>query len=190
MAINYSDKLEIIEVIDSEGKVVGTASRGETCDKGLLHQAVNIVIFNRKGQIFIQKRSAKKAAFGLFWDISASEHLKSGEDYKSAAVRGLKEELAVKAGLRLLRRKHVQTNKYQKNGRNIIENELVELYGGVYSGKISINKDEVERGMFITLSNLIDEIANGDIKFTPWGLDEVNFLQNHTKVMQKLVRRI
>lgn len=188
MATNYSDKAEKIDIVDPKGRVIGTTSRYRAYDKGLLHMAVNVVIFNMRKQIFIQRRSGKKAVFGLFWDISASEHLKSGEDYKSAAIRGLKEELAVKTDLTRLRFKHVQNNEYEKNNQKIIENELVELYGGVFGGIPTINKNEVAQGMFVTLSNLVDRIENGEMKFTPWGLDEVNFLRNHPAVMQKLLR--
>jgi len=97
---------ELIDIVDKTGKVTRQATRSEVYKKGLLHPAVNIVVINKKGQIFIQRRSSKKI-LPLYWDISASEHVKSGENYKSAAIRGLKEELSITASVKLLREKHI-----------------------------------------------------------------------------------
>src|SRR3989338_409954 len=115
MATNYlnenlKDK-ELVDIVDKNGKVIGKATRSEVYKKGFLHPAVNILVINKKGQIFIQRRSSKKI-LPLYWDISASEHVKSGEDYKSAAIRGLQEELSITAQVKLLRKKHIQRNEY------------------------------------------------------------------------------
>ncbi|MDO8573740.1 MAG: NUDIX domain-containing protein [Candidatus Daviesbacteria bacterium] len=167
MDSNESGK-EVVDIVDKNGKVIGQATRSEVYKKGLLHPAVNIVVVNQKGQIFIQQRSSKKI-LPLYWDISASEHVKSGEDYKSAAIRGLKEELSIIAPVKLLREKHIQRNEYIKEQTCSIEYELVELYGVVYGGKIVIDKDEIAEGKFISFEKLCELIKNNQIKFSPWG---------------------
>lgn len=179
MATNYLNKnlkdKEEVDVVNKTGKVVGKATRSQVYEKGLLHPAVNIVVINKKGQIFIQRRSPKKI-LPLYWDISASEHVKSGEDYKSAAIRGLKEELSITASVKLLRERHIQRNEYITKEICLIEYELVELYGAIYDGKIGVNQEEVSEGKFISFKELNKLIKTNRIKFSPWGLEEINYL--------------
>lgn len=192
MATNYLNKnlidKELIDIVNKTGKVIGKATRSQAYKEGLLHPAVNIIVINEKGQIFIQRRSTKKI-LPLYWDISASEHVKSGEDYEAAAKRGLKEELSIITPLKLLRKKHIQKNEYVKEQARFIENELVELYGVIYDGKIVINKDEVAEGKFISFEKLNELIKNNQIKFTPWGFDEINYLLNHQNVISELIHQ-
>lgn len=191
MATNYLDKnlkdQELVDIVNRNGVIIGQTTRGEVYKKGFLHLAVNIVVVNKKGQIFIQRRSPKKI-LPLYWDISASEHVKSGENFKSAARRGLKEELSIEAPVKLLRGKHIQRNEYMEKDSCIIEHELVELYYAVYDGVIKLDKDEVTEGKFISLENLSELIKNDRIKFSPWGLDELNYLLNNPSIISGLIR--
>ena len=193
MAINYLNKnlkdKEEVDVVDKTGKVIGQATRSQAYKEGLLHPAVNIVVVNKKGQIFIQRRSPKKI-LPLYWDISASEHVKSGEDYKSAAMRGLEEELSVITPVKLLRNKHIQRNEYITKEICLIEYELVELYGAIYNGKIGVNQEEVSEGRFVSFEELDKLIKNDQIRFSPWGLDELNYLLNNPSVISELIRSI
>lgn len=190
MATNYLNKnlkdKEEVDVVDKNGKVTGKVTRNQVYKKGLLHPAVNIVVTNKKGQIFIQRRSLKKI-LPLYWDISASEHVKSGEDYKSAAIRGLKEELSIKAPVKLLRKKHIQRNEYITKEICLIEYELVELYGAIYDGKIEVNQEEVSEGRFVSFEELDKLTRNDLIKFSPWGLEEINYLLENPKVISELI---
>lgn len=182
---NLKDR-EKVDIVDKTGKVVGKATRNQVYKKGLLHPAVNIIVVNKKGQILIQKRSPKKI-FPLYWDISASEHVKSGEDNKTAAIRGLKEELSIVSSVKLLREKHLQRNEYTTKEIYLIEYELVELYGAVYNGKIKLNHKEVSKSKFISIEEL-DKLLNTDqIKFTPWGFEEINYLLENPSVISELI---
>lgn len=182
---NLKDK-ELVDVVNKAGAVIGRATRGRVYREGLLHPAVNIIVINEKGQIFIQRRSTKKI-LPLYWDISASEHVKSGEGFESAAIRGLKEELSITAPIKLLRKKHIQKNEYTEERARFVENELVELYGVVYDGKIEIDKNEVLEGKYVSLKNLYELIKNNKLKFTPWGLDELKYLFNNQIIISELI---
>ncbi len=176
----------MVGVVDQTGKVIGKATRSQVYKQGLLHPAVNIVVINKKGQIYIQRRSPRKI-FPLYWDISVSEHVKSGEDNKSAATRGLKEELSIITTVKLLRKKHIQRNEYITKEICLIEYELVELYGAIYDGKIEVNQEEVSEGRFISFKELDKLIKSGAIKFSPWGLDEINYLIRNPSVISELI---
>lgn len=190
MATNYSDEIledkEKVDIVNQTGKVIGKATRSKVYKEGLLHPAVNITVVNKKGQIFIQRRSPKKM-LPLYWDISASEHVKSGEDNKSAAIRGLKEELSITATVTLLRDKHIQRNEYITKEICLIEYELVELYGAVYDGKIEVNQEEVSEGRFVSFEELIELIKDPYTKFSPWGLDEINYFLENPNIIAALI---
>lgn len=193
MATNYLNKnfkdQEAVDIVDKIGKVIGKATRSQVYKEGLLHPAVSIIVVNKKGQIFIQRRSPKKI-LPLYWDISASEHVKSGESYRLAAIRGLQEELFITTSVKLLRKKHLQRNEHITKDICVIEYELVELYGVVYDGRIKINQDEVLEGQFVSFKKLNELIKKDQIKFSPWGLDEINYLFNNPNIIFELMHQI
>jgi isopentenyl-diphosphate delta-isomerase len=86
---------ELFDVVNARDEVVGQAPRREVHAHGWLHRAVHILIFNSRGEVFLQKRSlAKDLAPGL-WDSSCSGHVDAGEDYDQSAQRELGEELGL-----------------------------------------------------------------------------------------------
>ena len=86
---------EIFEVVNERDEVIGRAPRSEVHRRKLNHRAVHVLVFNSRGQLFLQKRSMKKDCFPGTWDSSASGHLDGGESYDACAVRELREELGV-----------------------------------------------------------------------------------------------
>ena len=69
--------------------------RSEVHRLGLLHRAVHVLVFNSRGEIFLQKRSMTKDREPGKWDSSSSGHVDSGEDYDACAVRELREEIGL-----------------------------------------------------------------------------------------------
>lgn len=86
---------EIFDVVDEQDRVVGRQTRGEVHRLGLMHRAVHVLVFNRQGEVFLQKRSQHKDRQPGLWDSSASGHLDAGEDYDACAVRELREEIGL-----------------------------------------------------------------------------------------------
>ncbi|HUF60501.1 MAG TPA: 16S rRNA (adenine(1518)-N(6)/adenine(1519)-N(6))-dimethyltransferase RsmA [Verrucomicrobiales bacterium] len=90
---------ERFDVVDAADQVTGSSTRDEVHRRALLHRAVHVFLFNRRGELFLQKRSRLKDSHPGRWDSSASGHLDSGETYLAAARRELCEELGqVSAG--------------------------------------------------------------------------------------------
>ena len=86
---------ELLSVVDESDKVIGVEKRGIIHAKGLLHRAVHILVFNPKGEIYLQKRSMRKDSSPGKWDSSSSGHVDAGEEYLQSAVRELDEELGI-----------------------------------------------------------------------------------------------
>jgi|SRR5581483_3098153 len=86
---------EIFDVVNEKDEVIGRMTRGQVHREGHKHRAVHVLVFNRRGDIFLQKRSMAKDCFPGLWDSSASGHLDCGEDYDRCAVREVGEELGL-----------------------------------------------------------------------------------------------
>lgn len=89
------DPAEIFDIVNEHDRVTGQATRAEVHRLKLRHRAVHILLFNSRGELLIQKRSAAKDSFPGCYDSSASGHLDSGEDYDACAYRELREELGL-----------------------------------------------------------------------------------------------
>ncbi|MBI3863684.1 MAG: NUDIX domain-containing protein [Planctomycetia bacterium] len=93
---------EIFDVVDAHDRVVGQAPRSVVHAQKLLHRAVHIFVFNSRGELLLQKRSALKDEYPLCYTSSASGHLGAGETYEAAAPRELAEELGLNGRLEWL----------------------------------------------------------------------------------------
>src|SRR6516225_884525 len=87
---------EIFDVVNERDEVVGKRPRSEVHRLGLMHRAVHVLVFNARGEVFLQQRSLSKDRQPGLWDSSASGHLDNGEEYDPCAVRELREEIGLK----------------------------------------------------------------------------------------------
>lgn len=172
---------EIIAVYDKNNRFIKTARRSIVHKKGLYHRSVNILLFNSKNKIFLQKRAKTKTVCPLLWDLSTAEHIKPNEDYSQAAERGLQEELGIKANVNELRDIHLQQNEYHAG--KIKDFEFVKLYGA-FSEKTTIflDKKEVLSGKFYSIDKIDFNIKKNSRNYTPWFLDEWQYLKRANKL--------
>ena len=86
---------EVFDVVDEHDRVIGREFRREIHRRSLRHRAIHIFWLRSDGQLCLQRRSyAKDNSPGLL-STSCAGHVDSGEDYLTAAVRELREELGV-----------------------------------------------------------------------------------------------
>ncbi len=100
MALQQADDgaatVEMIDIVDADNNVIGSAPRSEVHGRGLRHRAVHMLIVDGQGRIYLQRRSEHKDVDPGLWDTSAAGHVDSGEEYLAAAQRELGEELALR----------------------------------------------------------------------------------------------
>ena len=130
---------EIFDVVNERDEVIDRRPRSTVHARGLLHRAVHVLVFNSRGEIFLQKRSLKKDRQPGVWDSSASGHLEAGEDYDACAVRELHEEL----GLNL----PAPPRKLFKIDAGVeTDAEFVWFYRCQSEGPFQLHPDEIETG--------------------------------------------
>ncbi|MEI6674792.1 MAG: 16S rRNA (adenine(1518)-N(6)/adenine(1519)-N(6))-dimethyltransferase RsmA [Verrucomicrobiota bacterium] len=86
---------EMFDVVDARDQVIGTATRADVHAGKLLHRAVHVLVFNKRGELLLQQRSRLKDVHPGLWGSSVSGHLDAGEDYTTAAIRELEEEMGI-----------------------------------------------------------------------------------------------
>jgi len=94
---------ELFDVVDEKDCVTGRLARSEVHRLGLRHRATHMLIFNGRGELFLQQRSLAKDMWPGVWDSSAAGHVDSGEEYDASAVRELGEELGLTGGVEVER---------------------------------------------------------------------------------------
>ncbi len=88
--------MEILDILNEDGKVIGSKDRKQIYIDGDLHRTVHIWVINSNKEILMQKRSPKKDTFPNLWALSTAGHIKSGDSSIETALRELKEELGIK----------------------------------------------------------------------------------------------
>jgi len=94
-------RLECLDVVDEQNRIVGWADRPLIHQLGLRHRAVHVFVFNGQGEVFVQQRSLLKKTDPGLWDSSVSGHVDTGETCYQAAIREMAEEVGVRADIRL-----------------------------------------------------------------------------------------
>lgn len=149
---------EIFPIVNTEGEVVGSATR-EECHAGtfLLHPVVHLHIFNSAGELYLQKRVMSKKIQPGKWDTAVGGHVDYGEKIEDALLRETHEELGV--------RDFTPDFLMRYEFRSQVEAELVYIYKCVYDGDFNLDPSEVDEGRFWSLDEIKKSIGKG--LFTP-----------------------
>jgi len=143
---------DIFDIVNKHDEVIGRKPRSEVHAQGLLHRAVHVLVFNSKGEIFLQKRSMKKDRQPGVWDSSCSGHVDSGEDYDETALRELGEEL----GLRLTA---APQRLFKIDACEETDAEFVWVYRCKSEGPFQLHPDEIETGGWFAPEHVTKWIA-------------------------------
>jgi len=148
---------ELVIIVDKENTEVGVVPRREMRSGRLRHRATYILVFNAKGELFVQKRTQTKDVFPGYYDIAAGGVVLAGESYEEGAVRELEEELGI--------RETPLTSLFDF----YYEDEHIRLWGRAFSctfdGELVLQEEEVESGEFMRVDEVLRLAAKK--RFTP-----------------------
>lgn len=87
---------ELLPLVDEEGRVTGSATRGY-CHGGArpLHPVVHLHVFNPRGELYLQKRPDWKDIQPGRWDTAVGGHVDFGEEVYEALRREVREEIGL-----------------------------------------------------------------------------------------------
>ncbi|MGD9897031.1 MAG: NUDIX domain-containing protein [Candidatus Methylacidiphilaceae bacterium] len=151
---------EIFDVVDAMDRVIGQEPRSWVHRHGLRHRAVHALLFNARGELFLQRRSLTKDLNPDLWDSSCSGHLHTGETYDQAARRELAEELGLADPIPL--RPVCKLSAGHETG-----NEFILVYLGESDGPFSLDPGEISEGRFVGIPDLEQELRVEPGRFSP-----------------------
>ncbi|MFH1399699.1 MAG: NUDIX domain-containing protein [Candidatus Woesearchaeota archaeon] len=147
--------MEIMDLVDNNDKVVGSAARHVIKESNLLHRGVAVLVFNSKGELFVHKRTMKKEILPGYFDLLCAGGVLSGETYLEAAKRELSEEIGI-ADIDLKQHFKVKL-------KSEFDNCYMMVFSCIYDGRMQLEKSEIENGMFIDPKKIDDTINTKDI---------------------------
>ncbi len=155
--------IEVI-LVDEQDREVGFMEKMEAHNKGLLHRAVSVFIFNKKGEMLLQQRANSKYHSGGLWSNACCSHPLPNESVSNAANRRLKEEMGVETELHFAFSFVYKT--VFENG--ITEYEFDHVFSGVYDGEIKPDSAEVKDYCYMKMSSIEESLILHQHKYTSW----------------------
>ena len=137
---------EVVIIVDQHNREVGRAPRHQMRSQGLIHRATYIFVFNRAGELFVQKRTPIKDLYPGFFDFAAGGVVVVGESYQASAYREAAEELGIQDTPLT---EHFDFF-YQDGGNRT----WGRVYSCVHDGPFVLQAEEVESGEFASLDQV------------------------------------
>jgi isopentenyl-diphosphate Delta-isomerase len=158
-----SDALILVDECDRR---LGQLSK-DLCHKGqgVLHRAFSLLIFNGRGELLVQQRSARKRLWPLYWSNSCCSHPRSTESMDVATRRRLLEELGVQCKLQFLFKFQYHAQ-FDAMGA---EHELCSVFIGRCDEPLEINREEISDWRWMSPDILERHMSGADSsRYTPW----------------------
>ena len=163
----------------------GTMEKLEAHQKGLLHRAFSIFIFNTKGEFLLQQRAVGKYHNGGLWTNTCCSHPLPGEEVANAAYRRLFEEMGFFSNI-----KPAFTFMYKASFLNgLTEHEFDHVFTGIYDGDIHADKNEVSDYCFKNINDIEASMKTHPHKYTEWfkiALPQIKLLHANELNMLKI----
>ena len=169
--------IEKVILVDENDNQVGVMPKLEAHQKGLLHRAFSVFIFNSKYELLLQKRASSKYHSGGLWTNTCCSHPREGEEILDAAKRRLIEEMGIDTSLRKV---HDFIYKAELDN-NLTEHEFDHVFYGIYNEDPIINKDEADDFKWIDMDSLNEDIKTNGVNYTIWFKIAFEYFYNYLK---------
>lgn len=157
---NNPAKEELVAIVDEENRVVGSAGRSVMRRFNLIHRAAYVLLFNSRGELFVQQRTESKDVYPGYYDIASGGVVQAGEDYDISALRELAEEVGI-TGVPL----SPLFDFFWQDANNKVWGRA---YTCVADGPVTLQEEEVQWGQFMPMDDIHQ--LRGKKPFTPDGL--------------------
>lgn len=153
-----------VVLVDDNDNELGTMPKLEAHQKGLLHRAISVFLFDLDGNWILQKRAAEKYHSANLWTNTCCSHPYPNEKTKIAAERRLVEEMGITCNLN-----KVLSFVYRAELENgLIEHEFDHVFVGFTSKLPKPTKEEVSDWKIVSFEALDNEVQHFSEQFTEW----------------------
>ena len=151
-------------LVNTDDHEIGIMEKMEAHRKALLHRAISVFVFNRKGEWLLQRRAIDKYHSQGLWTNTCCSHPFPGESVKDAAKRRLLEEMGMVCVL-----DELFTFTYsEKLDEGLTEYEFDHVFFGTSDMSPDVNAEEVMEWKYISFIDLLEDIKLHPLKYTIW----------------------
>jgi isopentenyl-diphosphate Delta-isomerase len=151
-------------LVDEQDVELGAMEKIEAHEKGVLHRAFSILVFNSKRELLLQKRNQNKYHSGGLWTNTCCSHPAPGEEIAAAARSKLHQEMGIDVQPEFAYKFIYKTSV----NHNLIEHEYDHVFTGRFDGIPEINSEEVEDWRFVDMVRLRKDIQDNPGSYTSW----------------------
>lgn len=155
---------EYLVLVDESDRPVGRIEKLAAHERGLLHRAFSILVFDDSGRLLLQRRAEEKYHSGGLWSNTCCGHPRPDEPITSAARRRLREEMGFECHLT-----RIGSFRYRAlldNG--LTEHEIDHVFVGTFGGEVYPNPHEVIDWAWVDAQELDDRMTGDPDSFTFW----------------------
>ncbi len=142
---------EVVTVVDDGNRPVAELPRHRVRSENLPHRATYIFVFDRRGRVLVQRRTAIKDIYPSCYDLAAGGVVAAGESYEECAEREAAEELGIRGTVL-----EPKFDLYYEDERNRC---FGRVFTCVHDGPFTLQPEEVESVAF----HAVDAIAAGAV---------------------------
>ncbi len=151
-------------LVDQNDKEIGVMEKLEAHEKGLLHRAFSIFIFNKKGELLLQQRDSKKYHSGSLWTNTVCSHPEPNKNLYECVQNRMIEEMGFNTPV-----KEIFTFLYKSGYENgLTEHEFDHVFIGFYDKNPEPNPEEVMNLKWISVEDVIFDMKNNPEIYTSW----------------------
>ena len=155
---------EQVILVNERDEPIGLMGKMEAHEKGLLHRAFSVFIFNSKQEVLLQQRAACKYHSPNLWTNTCCSHPRAGETNQQAGERRLQEEMGLQVPLR-----EVFSFIYKAPFDNgLTEHEYDHVLVGYSDAQPQINPEEVASWKWLSLEAIKEDILQAPERYTAW----------------------
>ncbi|SDB47265.1 isopentenyl-diphosphate delta-isomerase [Flavobacteriaceae bacterium MAR_2010_188] len=155
---------EMVILVDTDDNELGIMAKMEAHEKGILHRAFSVFVFNKKGELLLQQRALDKYHSPGQWTNTCCSHQRQGETNLEAGMRRLEEEMGFTTEL-----EDCFSFIYKSPFDNgLTEHEFDHVLVGYYNDAPSINKSEVEDYKWMVLEDVKEDLTKNPSDYTVW----------------------
>jgi isopentenyl-diphosphate delta-isomerase len=157
-------KEELVILVNEHDQQIGLMPKLEAHEKGLLHRAFSVFIFNDSDELMLQQRAKGKYHSPGLWTNTCCSHQRDGETSIEAGIRRLEEEMGFTTPLQ-------ETTSFIYKApfdNGLTEHEFDHILIGKYNQEPKINKEEVSAWKWMALEDVKEDIKNHPERYTSW----------------------
>ena len=155
---------EQVILVNEKDEPIGLMGKMEAHEKGLLHRAFSVFVFNSKQELLLQQRAACKYHSPNLWTNTCCSHPRAGETNQQAGERRLQEEMGLQVPLQ-----EVFSFIYKAPFDNgLTEHEYDHVLIGYSDAQPQINPEEVASWKWLSLEAIKEDILQAPERYTAW----------------------